>query len=274
MNKTNVQFDDNIGIKNIEYNLRLNNKYHNAIIENDLNDDDLCLKFSNLSNKNFARKETENISLSNLNEHSTNINETKHNLKIQKSIKNDSIENLYINQVKTFTKRENRESNFLNLSLCSITFLSETSQSIDNYLINDLKNKKNENYNEKEVINFNDNNLNDYLSQKISYLSINEFENETIKNSSYEESDLSNINEFNDENNENEINKVKVFITKTNIFKEKKINNKLVFHLLSHQKSGSKISKKYKIKRGVSLESIKKLLKNNRNSKNRFFKKS
>ena len=32
MNKTNVQFDDNIGIKNIEYNLRLNNKDHNAII--------------------------------------------------------------------------------------------------------------------------------------------------------------------------------------------------------------------------------------------------
>ena len=67
MNKTNVQFDDNIGIKNIEYNLRLNNKYHNAIIENDLNDDDLCLKFSNLSNKNFARKETENASVFALN---------------------------------------------------------------------------------------------------------------------------------------------------------------------------------------------------------------
>ncbi len=54
-----------------------------------------------------------------------------------------------------------------------------------------------------------------------------------------------------------------------NIFQERKKNNKIiVLNLLNHKKQISKISKKYKIKRGMSLKSFKKVLKNNKEIKN------
>lgn len=66
---------------------------------------------------------------------------------------------------------------------------------------------------------------------------------------------------------------IKLKFLLNNAFQERKINNKIVFHWLNIKNKVGKFRKKYKIKRRMSLKSFKKVLKNNKQIKNWFFKK-